>query len=42
MLGMTDVDMNIDIGRGPQEERGARVRINQEAEIEDVVDPNVK
>jgi hypothetical protein len=36
------VDTNTDTGRGPQEERGARVGIDQEVEIEDVVDPDVK
>jgi hypothetical protein len=35
--------MNIDIGHGPQEERGAHVGIDREAEADvDVIDPEVK
>ena len=41
MLARIVIDMNIDIGHGPQEERGAHVRIDQEAEA-DVIDPEVK
>ena len=35
--------MNIDIGHGLQEERGAHVGIDQEAEADvDIIDPEVK
>jgi len=35
--------MNIDIGHGPQEERGAHVRIDREAEANvDIINPKVK
>ena len=43
MLARIIVDMNIDIGHGLQEERGAHVGIDREAEADvDVIDPEVK
>ena len=43
MLPRIVIDMNIDIGHGSQEERGAHVGIDREAEADvDVIDPEVK
>ena len=45
MLLKIAVDMSIDIGHRPQEERGARVGIDQEAEAKinvEIIDPDVK
>ena len=43
MLAKIVIDMNINIGHSLQEERGAHVGIDQEAEADiNVIDPEVK
>ena len=43
MLAKIVIDMNIDIGHSPQEERGIQVRIDREVEADvNIIDPEVK